>query len=112
MLWTLFTAALATHHVAAQGGFNMLRFACSQLVVERTDPIGDPGKKYTPHLHQIVGGNSFNMTMDPASHDPAQLSSCTSCSFAEDMSNYCTYIFIVKVMGCCKTVVSKKYVPS
>jgi hypothetical protein len=83
----LFIAALAVHHAAAQG---MLRFACSQLVVERTDPLVHPGKKYTEHLHQIVGGNSFNVTMDPVHHDPAALSTCTSCSFVEDMSNYCT----------------------
>jgi hypothetical protein len=86
MQWTLLTAALVAQHAAAQ---SMLRFACSQLVVERTDPLVDPGKKYTAHLHQIVGGNAFNVTMNPAD-DPAERSTCTSCSFAEDMSNYCT----------------------
>jgi hypothetical protein len=55
MQWaTLVAAALFTQNVAAQG--SMLRFACSQLVVERTDPLVNPGMKYTPHLHQIVGG--------------------------------------------------------
>ena len=86
MKWNLLVAALAAQHASAQ---NMLRFACSQLVVERTDPLVNPGIKYTPHLHQIVGGNSFNITMDPATHDPAALSTCTSCSFVEDLSNYC-----------------------
>ena len=87
MKWNLLVAALAAQHASAQ---NMLRFACSQLVVERTDPLVNPGVKYTSHLHQIVGGNSFNITMDPATHDPAALSTCTSCSFVEDLSNYCT----------------------
>jgi len=45
-------AALLAQQAAAQ---NMLRFACSQLVVDRVDPIVNPGQLYTPHLHQIVG---------------------------------------------------------
>jgi hypothetical protein len=91
------TAALVAQHVTAQG---MLRFACSQLVVERTDPLVHPGKRYTNHLHQIVGGNSFNITMDPIQHDPAVLSTCTSCSFVEDMSNYCTYLSTALLAAC------------
>lgn len=90
MLWTkLVVSALLAHNVAAQ---NMLRFACSQLVVERTDPLVNPGMTYTPHLHQIVGGNSFNVTMDPSTHDLATLSTCTSCTFKEDLSNYWTAV--------------------
>ncbi|KAH8639288.1 hypothetical protein IG631_07058 [Alternaria alternata] len=94
MQWaTLLAAATAlAGNVAAQ---NMLRFACSQLVVERTDPLVNPGVKYTPHLHQIVGGDSFNITMDPA-NDPAQLSKCTSCSFVQDKSNYWTAVMFFK----------------
>ena len=34
--------------------------------------------------------NSFNATMDPADHDPTSLSTCTSCTFTEDFSNYWT----------------------
>ncbi|KAF2196779.1 hypothetical protein GQ43DRAFT_240083 [Delitschia confertaspora ATCC 74209] len=94
MQWaTVAAAALFAHNVAAQ---NMLRFACSQLVVERTDPIVNPGMKYTPHLHQIVGGNSFNVTMDPQSHDLAGQSTCTSCTFKEDFSNYWTAVMFFK----------------
>lgn len=90
MYWTsLAAAALLGQNVAAQ---NMLRFACSQLVVERTDPLVNPGMTYTPHLHQIVGGNSFNVTMDPATHDLAGQSTCTSCTFKEDLSNYWTAV--------------------
>jgi hypothetical protein len=64
----------------------MLRFACSQLVIERTDPLVKPGMKYTPYLHQIVAGDSSNVTMDP-SQDPAKLFKCTNCSFVQDKSN-------------------------
>ncbi|KAF2728452.1 hypothetical protein EJ04DRAFT_591440 [Polyplosphaeria fusca] len=93
MQWaTLAAAALFANNVAAQ---NMLRFACSQLVVERTDPLVNPGMKFTPHLHQIVGGNSFNVTMDPT-NDPASLSTCTSCSFKQDKSNYWTAVMFFK----------------
>lgn len=77
-------------------GQNMLRFACSQLVVERTDPIVFPGSLFTPHLHQIVGGNSFNVTMDPTAHDPSTLSTCTSCNFVQDKSNYWTAVMFFK----------------
>jgi hypothetical protein len=49
-----------TQDVLAQ---NMFRFACSQLVVERLDPIVTPGSVPSPHVHQIVGGNSFNATV-------------------------------------------------
>ena len=92
-MWTSLAAvALLAHQVAAQ---NMLRFACSQLVVDRVDPLVDPGVAYTPHLHQIVGGNSFNLTMNP-SEDPAAKSTCTSCSFKEDFSNYWTAVMFYK----------------
>lgn len=86
-------AALLTQNAAAQ--FNMLRFACSQLVVDRVDPLVNPGVKYTPHLHQIVGGNSFNVTMDLNTHDLAS-STCTSCSFKQDKSNYWTAVMFYK----------------
>jgi hypothetical protein len=84
--------ALLAQYGAAQ---NMLRFACSQLVVDRVDPLVNPGMKYTPHLHQIVGGNSFNITMDPSTHDLTS-STCTSCSFAQDKSNYWTAVMFFK----------------
>jgi hypothetical protein len=87
-LTSIVAAALLARHAAAQ---NMLRFACSQLVIDRVDPIVNPGMQYTPHLHQIVGGNSFNITMDPDSHDLTS-STCTSCSFKEDKSNYWTAV--------------------
>ncbi|KAI0425753.1 hypothetical protein F5Y09DRAFT_346378 [Xylaria sp. FL1042] len=92
-LTALAAAALLAQNAAAQ--FNMLRFACSQLVVDRVDPLVNPGMTYTPHLHQIVGGNSFNITMDPNTHD-LTTSTCTSCSFKQDKSNYWTAVMFYK----------------
>ncbi|KAK3684093.1 hypothetical protein B0T22DRAFT_431934 [Podospora appendiculata] len=85
--------ALLANSAAAQ---NMLRFACSQLVVDRIDPLVNPGVRYTPHLHQIVGGNSFNLTMDIDKHDLAAQSTCTSCTFSQDLSNYWTAVMFFK----------------
>lgn len=70
----------------------MLRFQCSQLVVERLDPLVNPGVMPSPHLHQIVGGDSFNASMDPDTHDLVTKSGCTSCTFSEDFSNYWTAV--------------------
>jgi hypothetical protein len=36
----------------------LLRFSCSQLVVERLDPLVNPGVAESPHLHQVIGGVS------------------------------------------------------
>lgn len=92
-MWTSVAVALLANSAAAQ---NMLRFACSQLVVDRVDPLVNPGVRYTPHLHQIVGGNSFNLTMNPVEYDLAERSSCTSCSFVQDLSNYWTAVMFFK----------------
>jgi hypothetical protein len=91
-LTAVVAAALLAQGAIAQ---NMLRFACSQLVVDRVDPLVNPGQTYTPHLHQIVGGNSFNVTMDAATHD-FESSTCTSCSFKQDKSNYWTAVMFYK----------------
>ncbi|KEZ45896.1 hypothetical protein SAPIO_CDS1272 [Scedosporium apiospermum] len=73
----------------------VLRFSCSQLVVDRLDPLVNPGQLPSPHLHQIVGGNSFNVTMDPTK-DISVTSSCTTCQFSEDLSNYWTAVMFFK----------------
>ena len=83
------TFALLAQAVAAQ---QMIRFSCSQLVVARMDPLVNPGVAVSPHVHQIVGGNSFNVSMDPAGHDLVRDSTCTSCTFSEDFSNYWTAV--------------------
>ncbi|OAL51172.1 hypothetical protein IQ07DRAFT_620948 [Pyrenochaeta sp. DS3sAY3a] len=68
----------------------LIRFGCSQLVVDRLDPLVEPGKAPSAHLHQIIGGNSFEPEMTPSKHDPAKLSTCTTCQPADDFSNYWT----------------------
>ncbi|KAF2737102.1 hypothetical protein EJ04DRAFT_431754 [Polyplosphaeria fusca] len=66
----------------------MLRFGCSQVVIERLDPLVDPGENPSAHMHQIVGGNAFNAAMP--STDIAKLATCTTCHFDQDFSNYWT----------------------
>ncbi|KEZ46284.1 Uncharacterized protein SAPIO_CDS1200 [Scedosporium apiospermum] len=74
----------------------LLRFGCSQLTVQRVDPLVNPGQAPSPHLHQIIGGNSFNISMDPETHDLAALSTCTTCQFTEDFSNYWTAVLFFR----------------
>jgi hypothetical protein len=72
-----------------QGGSStMLRFGCSQVVIDRIDPLVNPGQAPSPHMHQVVGGNSFNTTMPMT--DISATASCTTCGYAEDLSNYWT----------------------
>ncbi len=94
MQWKPFALALLVQQVSGQGAGvpPMLRFSCSQLVVDRLDPLVNPGIVPSPHIHQIVGGNSFKPSMDPASHDLVTNSTCTSCTFSEDFSNYWTAV--------------------
>lgn len=70
----------------------LLRFGCAGLTVQRLDPLVNPGMKPSTHLHQIIGGDSFNISMPPETHDLVELSSCTSCQFKEDFSNYWTAV--------------------
>ncbi|KAG4422181.1 hypothetical protein IFR04_004687 [Cadophora malorum] len=86
MLWPqlTFLAVVAPYQVNA-----LLRFPCGQLVIDRLDPLVTPGQVPAPHLHQIVGGNAFNASMDPAKDLPGE-STCTTCQFSEDFSNYWT----------------------
>ncbi|KAF2251313.1 hypothetical protein BU26DRAFT_423829 [Trematosphaeria pertusa] len=73
----------------------MLRFSCSQLVVDRIDPLVNPGVAPSPHLHQLVGGNALNTTMDP-NDDLPSIATCTTCQFTEDFSNYWTAVLFFK----------------
>lgn len=68
----------------------LMRFECSKLTIERLDPLVQPGSVPSAHVHQIAGGNSFNATMTPGTYDPSALSTCTSCTYADDFSNYWT----------------------
>jgi hypothetical protein len=92
MQWKTLALTLLVEYGFGQGTAPMMRFECSQLVVERLDPLVNPGSVPSPHLHQIVGGNSFNPSMDPKTHDLPTASTCTSCTFSEDFSNYWTAV--------------------
>ncbi len=72
-----------------------LRFGCSALSIQRLDPVVQPGVIPSAHVHQIVGGNAFNATMDP-SVDIGNTATCTTCEFAEDFSNYWTAVLYFK----------------
>ena len=64
------------------GGSTMLRFGCSEVVIDRIDPLVNPGQAPSPHMHQVVGGNAFNISM--AETDIAKVSTCTTCSMLSD----------------------------
>ncbi len=55
-------ALVAAPLAAAQ---ELMRFGCGQLTIDRIDPLVNPGQLPSQHMHQVVGGNSFNATMDP-----------------------------------------------
>ncbi|KAF2732606.1 hypothetical protein EJ04DRAFT_544567 [Polyplosphaeria fusca] len=74
--------------VGSLQGLNHLRFGCSQITIERLDPLVNPGMVPTPHMHQVVGGNAFNASI--ASTDVSKIATCTTCGPADDLSNYWT----------------------
>jgi hypothetical protein len=94
MIWhasAVLVALLAQNAIAQTNkGSDFLRFACAQLVIDQVDPLVNPGMVPSTHMHQIVGGSSFNASMDPAVFDPSKTSKCTSCKMSEDFSNYWT----------------------
>lgn len=94
MKWNGIVASLG---LLAPTNAGLLRFGCAQLTVQRLDPLVNPGSNPSPHIHQIIGGDSFNVTMDPAKgHDLAKLSKCTTCQMSEDFSNYWTAVVYFK----------------
>ncbi|OIW26216.1 hypothetical protein CONLIGDRAFT_671839, partial [Coniochaeta ligniaria NRRL 30616] len=84
LLKTIFALA------AAASAQELMRFGCSQLTIDRIDPLVNPGSLPSAHMHQVIGGNSFNASMTPGEHDPPTASTCTSCTYSEDFSNYWT----------------------
>ncbi|KAI0403825.1 hypothetical protein F4802DRAFT_271365 [Xylaria palmicola] len=66
-----------------------LRFGCSSVSIQRLDPVVEPGQIPSAHVHQIVGGNAFNATMQG---DIGEKGSCTTCAYTEDFSNYWTAV--------------------
>ena len=87
MKWLSLTLALAGASEAA------LRFGCSTVSIQRLDPLVEPGKLPSSHLHQIVGGDGFNATMEG---DIADKATCTTCTFSENHSNYWTAVMFFK----------------
>jgi hypothetical protein len=94
MRWNSAVAAVAALTVA-RSAEAVLRFSCSSLVIDRIDPLVNPGTMPSPHLHQVVGGNGFNVSMDPTK-DISGVATCTTCSFIEDLSNYWTAVLFFK----------------
>jgi hypothetical protein len=91
MLWAVLVALAALAKAVPQtgaGGSTMLRFGCSQVVIDRIDPLVNPDQLPSPHMHQVIGGNAFNVSIP--STDVSSLASCTTCNFADDFSNYWT----------------------
>ena len=62
---------------------------CGQpVVVERVDPIVNPGRDVkSEHLHSVLGGNRFASNLTYAM---TQQSTCTTCVVTKDLSNYWT----------------------
>ncbi|KAI1660576.1 hypothetical protein F4813DRAFT_350352 [Daldinia decipiens] len=93
MFWTTLLGFAAFAEAAPQfgggfGGTTMLRFGCPNVVIDRLDPLVNPGAIPSSHVHQIVGGNGFNASMTTG--DVSTTADCTTCQFSEDFSNYWT----------------------
>ncbi|KAK4221360.1 hypothetical protein QBC38DRAFT_513610 [Podospora fimiseda] len=87
----MYWSTLSLLSLAAVPTIAVVRFHCSELVVERLDPLVNPGSIPSSHVHQIVGSNAFNATMALDKDLPAE-STCTSCQFTEEFSNYWTAV--------------------
>ncbi|KAH6897879.1 hypothetical protein BKA70DRAFT_1115896 [Coprinopsis sp. MPI-PUGE-AT-0042] len=87
--------ALAPILALIQRSTALIRFPCAQLVTERFDPLVTPGQ-VSPHVHQIVGGNAFNLSMPHPELDIPATATCTTCKFKEDKSNYWTAVMYFK----------------
>ncbi|KAH6697381.1 hypothetical protein F5X68DRAFT_238804 [Plectosphaerella plurivora] len=85
LIKSLAVLAVATSAAAQE----MLRFSCSRLLIDRLDPLVQPGMSPSGHVHQIAGGNAFRPSM-PQSLDLPSTSTCTTCTFSENFSNYWT----------------------
>lgn len=54
LLFAAGAAALPQALEPRQGGQNtMLRFGCSQVIIDRIDPLVNPGLAPSPHMHQV-----------------------------------------------------------
>lgn len=82
-----FAIALAVPSQAA------LRFGCATLSIQRLDPLVQPGRAPSSHVHQFVGGNALHPNM---TGDIGNQATCTTCTFTEDFSNYWTAVMFFK----------------
>ncbi|KAJ2979471.1 hypothetical protein NUW58_g7189 [Xylaria curta] len=89
MTYKVFVRMKAVYLLILQAGLARagLRFACSSISFQRLDPVVEPGQIPSAHVHQIVGGNAFNATMQG---DIGEKGTCTTCAYTEDFSNYWT----------------------
>ncbi|KAK8063749.1 hypothetical protein PG996_008401 [Apiospora saccharicola] len=78
LLSKLSTIALLARGIHAAA---VLRFGCSQIIVERLDPLVNPGDNPSPH-------NAFSALIPQS--DVSEMANCTTCTFSEDLSNYWT----------------------
>lgn len=70
-------------------GFAYIGQSCSQLVLDRIDPLAQPGSVPAAHQALFVGGNGLNATMPADSTTtPADSSTCSTCQYSDDFSNY------------------------
>jgi len=65
----------------------------TSLIFTTNRSLVNPGDVPSPHLHQVVGGNAFNASMGP--NLPAT-ATCTTCTPAEDFSNYWTAVLFFR----------------
>ncbi|KAI1408677.1 hypothetical protein F5Y13DRAFT_182564 [Hypoxylon sp. FL1857] len=63
---------------------SILRFGCSQIVIEQLDPLVELGANPSARLHQ----NAFKASIEHT--EVSKLAECTTGSFSEDPSNYWT----------------------
>lgn len=50
------SAAIAVLGLAGYSYAGLIRMGCSQLNVQRIDPLVTPGQAPSPHMHQLIGG--------------------------------------------------------
>ncbi|KAK0708909.1 hypothetical protein B0T21DRAFT_405199 [Apiosordaria backusii] len=82
LLYSLFSLPV----VYGQGfSSTMLRFGYSEVVLDRINPLVEPGGLLSAHVHQVVGGNAFNVTMPYT--DISKLATCTTYTRVPQMVN-------------------------
>ncbi|PSN72485.1 hypothetical protein BS50DRAFT_607763 [Corynespora cassiicola Philippines] len=90
MQWLSFAALALVAPASAE-----LWQSCATLVIDRIDPLLNPGQVPSQYLRQVVGGDSFNATM-PIDKDVPRKTTCTTCLYSEDFSNYYTPVLYFK----------------